>query len=83
MKILLLCFKSQLLIIGSCCLVPLGQKLRNPKLEIFHRKEQNFNFKKLNRVECTTFKTFISILNSIACALRAHVSICLNYIMHL
>jgi len=22
----------------------------------FHKKQQNFNFKKLNKVECTTFK---------------------------
>jgi len=26
----------------------LGHKLRNPKLEIFHKKEQNLDFKKLN-----------------------------------
>ena len=51
----------------------LWHKLRNPKFEIFHRKEQNFDFKKWNRVECTTFKTFISILNSLACAPLGHM----------
>ena len=30
----------------------------------------------MNNVECTTFKTIISILNSLAYALGAHVSIC-------
>ena len=48
-----------------------------PKLEIFYKKEQNFDFKKLNRVECTTLKTFIFILNF----LRAHVSICFKKII--
>lgn len=42
---------------GSCYLISLGYKLMNLKLEVFHKIEQNFNFKKLvNKVECTTFK---------------------------
>jgi hypothetical protein len=45
----------------SCYIVPLGHKLRNPKLEVFYWKDQNFDFKKLNKVECTTFKIIISI----------------------
>jgi len=53
--------------------VLLGYKLNNPKLEVFYRKEENFDFKKLNEVKCTTFNTFISILNFLACALEAHV----------
>jgi len=34
----------------------------------------------LNKVECTTFKTIISILNSLAYVLGAHVNICLKFI---
>jgi len=60
---------------GSCYLVSLGHKLRNPNLEVLYWKEQNFDFEKLNEVECTTFKTVISILNFLAYVLSAHVSI--------
>jgi len=56
----------------------LGHKLRNPKLKNFYRKEQKFDFEKLNKVECTTLKTIISILNSLTYALGTHVYICLT-----
>jgi len=48
-------------------------------LEVFYRKEQSFNFKKLNIVECTNFKIIISILNSLACIFKTP----LKHMLHL
>ena len=54
-------------------------QVKESKIVVFHRNEQNIDFKKLNKIECTTFKTIISILNSLTYALGVHVSICLIY----
>ena len=63
---------------GSCYLVPSRHELRNIKLEIFHKKEQKFDFKKLNKVEWTSFKIIISILNSLTYTFKANVNIKLS-----
>jgi len=48
----------------------------NSKLVIFYRKEQKFDFEKLNKVECKTFMTIISILISLTYAFETQVNIC-------
>ena len=46
-------FINEARVLLSCALVA---QVKESKIEVFHRNEQNIDFKKLNKVECTTFK---------------------------